>query len=141
MQRWASVVHEARRSEAQTGDASGEFRCQLRTDRPQPQTPDRLAGGFAFDQARLCHAGAVQQRQRTLGIGARGVVFCLLGGLLIRAARRHDASEAGGVGDSLRELVGLGGLGRWPLIVTALGLIAYGVYELVNARYRRISVE
>lgn len=74
------------------------------------------------------------------GIGARGVIFCFIGLLLIRAANRHDASQAGGVGDSLRELIGLGGLGRWPMIVTALGLIAYGGYELVNARYRNITV-
>jgi hypothetical protein len=30
--------------------------------------------------------------------------------------------------------------GRWPFIVVALGLVAYGVYELVNARYRSIRV-
>jgi hypothetical protein len=35
----------------------------------------------------------------------------------------------------------LEGIGRWPFAAVALGLIAYGVYELVNARYRRIRVE
>ena len=34
----------------------------------------------------------------------------------------------------------LAGIGRWPFVVVALGLVAYGVYELVNARYRRIRV-
>jgi hypothetical protein len=34
----------------------------------------------------------------------------------------------------------LASIGRWPFVVVALGLIAYGVYELVNARYRRIKV-
>ena len=71
------------------------------------------------------------------GIGARGVVFCLIAWFIGRAAQQHDASEAGGVGESLRAVAGFG---RWPLAAVALGLIAYGVYELVNARYRRIQV-
>jgi len=70
------------------------------------------------------------------GIGARGVVFALIGVLLLRAATRHDAEQAGGLADSLATL---GGVGRWPLGVVALGLVAYGIYELVNARYRRIA--
>jgi uncharacterized protein DUF1206 len=71
------------------------------------------------------------------GIAARGVVFCLIGFLMARAAARHDAALAGG----LRKSMGLlAGMGRWPFVVVALGLVAYGVYELVNARYRRIRV-
>jgi hypothetical protein len=71
------------------------------------------------------------------GIAARGVVFCLIGFFLGRAAARHDAAEVGGVQESLRMLESIG---RWPFAVVALGLVAYGVYELVNARYRRIRV-
>jgi hypothetical protein len=71
------------------------------------------------------------------GIAARGVVFCLIGLCLMRAALHHNAAEAGGLRESLRTLANLG---RWPFIVVALGLVAYGVYELVNARYRRIAI-
>jgi hypothetical protein len=71
------------------------------------------------------------------GIAARGVVFCIIGYLLARAASRHDASEAGGVADSLRAVAEAG---RWPFLAVAVGLVAYGVYELVNARYRRIQI-
>jgi hypothetical protein len=71
------------------------------------------------------------------GIGARGVVFALVGFLLARAAARHSAAEAGGVRKSLGVLAEMG---RWPFVAVALGLIAYGVYELVNARYRDIKV-
>jgi hypothetical protein len=71
------------------------------------------------------------------GIAARGVVFCLIGLLLARAAARHDAGDAGGLRESLGALADFG---RWPFVVVALGLVAYGVYELVNARYRRIRV-
>ncbi|HEX6435235.1 MAG TPA: DUF1206 domain-containing protein [Gemmatimonadales bacterium] len=71
------------------------------------------------------------------GIAARGIVFCLIGFFLTRALLRHDAAEAGGLRESLRALANLG---RWPFVVVALGLVAYGVYELVNARYRQISI-
>jgi hypothetical protein len=71
------------------------------------------------------------------GIGARGLVFATIGVLLYRAARDDDPREAGGVGDSLRELFSLG---AWPFLVIALGLGAYGIYELINAKYRRIEV-
>jgi uncharacterized protein DUF1206 len=71
------------------------------------------------------------------GIAARGVVFCLIGFFLARAAAQHDAGQAGGVRKSLGTLADIS---RWPFGVVALGLVAYGVYELVNARYRRIRV-
>jgi hypothetical protein len=70
------------------------------------------------------------------GIAARGVVFSIIGGFMLQAAMRNDPQQAGGVGDSLRRL---GEMGRWPLAVVAIGLVAYGAYELLNARYRRIQ--
>ena len=71
------------------------------------------------------------------GIAARGVVFCLIGYFVVRAALQQEPTEAGGIAESLRAVAGVG---RWPFIAVALGLVAYGVYELVNARYRRIPL-
>jgi hypothetical protein len=71
------------------------------------------------------------------GIAARGVVFGLVGVLLVRAALHENPQEAGGIRDSLQML---GEMGRWPLVAVAVGLVAYAVYELLNARYRRIRV-
>ena len=71
------------------------------------------------------------------GIAARGIVFCLIGILLVRAAARRDPDQAGGLRESLEMLAGMG---RWPLAAVALGLVAYALYELLNARYRRIRV-
>lgn len=67
------------------------------------------------------------------GIGARGLVFLIIGGSLLLAALRHNAAAAHDTAGALRELP--------PplLILTGLGLAAYGVYALVNAKYRRIS--
>ncbi|MBA3397351.1 MAG: DUF1206 domain-containing protein [Deltaproteobacteria bacterium] len=70
------------------------------------------------------------------GIAARGIVFGTIGVLLARAANREDAREAGGLSDSMKELLTLG---KWPFIAIALGLAAYGVYQFINARYRRID--
>jgi hypothetical protein len=72
------------------------------------------------------------------GIAARGVVFIAIGWLFVRAATRHDPSEAGGIGEALRALRDLG---RWPFAAIAIGLIAYAGYQVVNARYRRIQAK
>lgn len=71
------------------------------------------------------------------GLAARGVVFAILGGFLIAAAIQHDPTEAGSTGEAL---TAIGGAGAWVLVLVALGLASYGVYELVKARYRRIDV-
>ena len=69
------------------------------------------------------------------GIAARGVVFIAIAWLMTRAASSRDPGRAGGIGDALRALEGLG---RWPFAAIAVGLVAYGGYQLLNARYRRI---
>jgi hypothetical protein len=104
----------------------------------------QLYRSYASKLGKQLDLGAVSGEMRPwvvrvsrFGIAARGVIFCLIGFFLARAAERHDASEVGGIRESLNMLANLG---RWPFAVVALGLIAYGVYELVNARYRRINV-
>ena len=70
------------------------------------------------------------------GVAARGIVFGVIGFLVARAAWRHRASGAG-VEQSLDVL---GGMGALVLGTVAAGLVAYGLYELAEARYRRIRV-
>jgi len=71
------------------------------------------------------------------GIGARGVVFGVIGIGLILAAWHTEPHEAMGVGGALRWLAGQA-YGPWILAIVAAGLIAYGFYEFVRARYRVI---
>ena len=70
------------------------------------------------------------------GIAARGLVFIAIALLLGRAAIKHDPGSAGGIADALSTLARLG---RLPYAAVGAGLIAYGVYQVLNARYRRIE--
>lgn len=82
-------------------------------------------------------AGEWAIRISRFGIAARGIVFGMIGVTLARAGMSESASRAAGVGEALRAL-GSGPQGRWILGAVAAGLIAYGVYEVIEARYRRI---
>src|SRR5215203_502624 len=78
------------------------------------------------------------ERWGRLGIAARGIVFGIVGTFLIRAALEYDPQEARGLGGALQTLVQQP-FGPWLLGVVAFGLIAYGLFMLAVARYRRIS--
>lgn len=69
------------------------------------------------------------------GIAARGIVFCLIGYLTVRAATTRVEENAGGLQESLQVLANIG---KIPLGVAAAGLLAYAFYEVLNVRYRDI---
>lgn len=73
------------------------------------------------------------------GIGARGVVFLLIGYLLVTAGVTQQASQAEDVGGALQTLGG-DPFGPIALATVGIGLIAYGLYEFLNARYRKITI-
>ncbi len=77
-------------------------------------------------------------RSGRFGFIARGVVFCIVGGFLIQAALHYDSSEAKGL-DGALELLIRQSYGKWLLGLVALGLAAYGLYMIVEARFRRIA--
>ena len=76
-------------------------------------------------------------RAARAGIGARGVVFIAAGLLLLRAARDHAEPRTPGLEGSLRAMQEQPE-GAALLGLVAVGLAAYGAFELVKARYRRI---
>ena len=77
-------------------------------------------------------------RSGRFGFIARGLVFLIVGGFLIQAAWYYDSSKAKGLDGALQHLVRQD-YGPWLLGLVALGLVAYGLYMLVEARYRRIA--
>jgi hypothetical protein len=74
-----------------------------------------------------------------LGLIARGIVFLLSGWFLVQAALKFDPNEARGLGGAL-EALARQPHGQWLLALVAVGLIAFGAYSLLLARYRRIVV-
>jgi Domain of Unknown Function (DUF1206) len=77
-------------------------------------------------------------RTGVVGHLARGVVFTLIGAFVIRAAVQYDPSEAIGLDGALQKLA-RADYGPYLLGFTAAGLIAYGLYCLVDARYRDVA--
>jgi hypothetical protein len=73
-----------------------------------------------------------------IGYAARGVVFCIIGFFVIQAAVKFNPDEAKGLDEALQSLAE-NYYGAWVLGVVAVGLIAYGFYMIVEARYRRIA--
>jgi hypothetical protein len=95
-----------------------EKRLDLRSLRPRVQHAFRLAG--------------------RIGVAARGVVFGVLGVWVVRAAwdaRPGEAKMPAGVLESLRQQP----YGQTLLVLVAVGLGAYGFFEIVKARYRHIT--
>ncbi|ATY31456.1 DUF1206 domain-containing protein [Sphingomonas psychrotolerans] len=80
----------------------------------------------------VCLAGQI-------GYAARAVVFLLIGWFLVHAAFEASPDQAGGIGQALRTLREQP-QGPLLLAVVAVGLMLFGVYSLVEARFRRIRV-
>ena len=68
---------------------------------------------------------------------ARAVVFALVGIFLIRAAYQYDPNEAIGLDGALAKLAGERA-GPVLLGAVAFGLLAYGLFCFVQARYREV---
>lgn len=102
-----------------------------------------LAGAYQFVKAvqmsflrhldqRVCGKAWVQWSGR-LGYAARGSVFLIIAYSLLEAARESSAQEAGGSGEALGSLPGN------LQILVAGGLALFGLFSLIEARYRRIN--
>ncbi len=69
---------------------------------------------------------------------ARGVVFMLIGVFVVKAAVDYSPKDAIGLDGALQKLA-QASYGPLLLGVTAAGLVCYGVYCLVDARYRDVA--
>ena len=67
-----------------------------------------------------------------IGFAARGVVFLVIGWLLVRAAQMHSSGAAGGIDDAL------GSLPRLVQLAVAGGVVVFGLFSLTEAVYRQV---
>ena len=74
------------------------------------------------------------------GFVARSVVFALVGVFLMLAAWRFNSGEAAGLVGALRALQQQV-YGSFLLGSTALGLLSYGVFEILQVFVRRVDAE
>jgi hypothetical protein len=72
-----------------------------------------------------------------IGTIARGLVFALVGALVIDAAITHKAAESGGIDKALLTLRNQPS-GEFLMLLAALGLAVFGIYGLCEARWRRV---
>lgn len=68
------------------------------------------------------------------GYAARAVVFAVLGWQVLSAVLSSSESQIGGIGGVLNSLRDTG----WLFTLVAIGLLLFGLFSLVMARYRRI---
>jgi hypothetical protein len=71
------------------------------------------------------------------GLSARGLVWTMIGIFFIVAAYQAQPQEAEGLAQVLQTLVQQP-FGPWLLGIVALGLVAYGIFMVIQARYRRM---
>jgi hypothetical protein len=74
------------------------------------------------------------------GLIARGIVFLIVGGLIVRGGLSYDVEERPGLAEALRAVQGYD-FGWLILLAIALGLVAFGLYSLAEARYRTVSTD
>jgi len=80
----------------------------------------------------------VVRRVGQIGTAARGIVFGLAGALVVSAAWSFDPKRARGIDGAFRTLLEQP-YGRWLTGLAALGLVAFGLFGLAEAKYRKVS--
>lgn len=104
------------------------------------QAYEGLAKKFPEDAKTGEMSPAVEKAYTALGmfgILARAVIFALIGYGLIKAAVDYNPKEAIGLDGALRELAHAS-YGPALLGLVAAGLIGFGLYSIVDARYRKV---
>ena len=99
-----------------------------------------VTGGFQKQLETWEISSAERPLVQTVGFAghiARMLVFALIGLFLIKAAREERAREAVGLDGALQH-VAQQSYGRLLLGLLAAGVLAYGLFCLVEARYRRV---
>lgn len=73
------------------------------------------------------------------GLVARGIVFGIVGALLVQAAVRYSSDDTGGLRDAFNAILAQP-YGVFLLALVGVGMLAFSVYCFVEAKHRRVEV-
>jgi len=79
----------------------------------------------------------ISRRLGVAGYAAKGLAYATAGVLFVTAAVQYDPDKARGLDAALRALADQP-YGPWLLALSALGIAAYGLFSIVQARYRKV---
>jgi hypothetical protein len=79
----------------------------------------------------------ISRRLGVAGYAAKGVAYAIAGFLLLTAAVQYDPDKARGL-DATLEALAQQSYGPWLLALMAAGIAAYGLFSLVQSRYREV---
>ena len=86
------------------------------------------------------HSSDFKETFRKIGVAghvARGIVFGIIGFLIVKAAVLARPGEAGSTGGAIDFTKN--NFGNWVMAAIALGLLAYGIFMFVRARHEKMS--
>jgi hypothetical protein len=73
-----------------------------------------------------------------IGLVARGIVFSVMGGFLVWAAKDHDPHKAGGI-DKAMQAIAHAPYGPILLAGIGIGLVAFALFQAVEGKYRKYT--
>ena len=73
-----------------------------------------------------------------IGLISRGIVLSMVGFFFIRTAYTNNPNESKGLGGALTEIANQP-FGQLLLAVVAVGLILYGIYQIIKGRYQHMN--
>ncbi len=79
----------------------------------------------------------ISQRLGVTGYVAKGAAYGIAGILFLIAAVQYDPDKARGL-DATLNVLSQQAYGRWLLALTAVGIAAYGLFSIVQSRYRTV---
>jgi hypothetical protein len=79
----------------------------------------------------------VSERLGVAGYAAKGTAYGIAGVLFLVAAVQYDPDKARGL-DATLNVLAQQSYGPWLLALTAVGIAAYGLFSIVQSRYRKV---
>jgi hypothetical protein len=105
----------------------------------------QIWGGVTTSFEKDLNEGGMSQTERNvalwagrIGMVARGIIFAILGFFVLQAALHVDPKQAKGLDGALQALANQP-YGPWLLGAVALGLVFFGVFSALCARWMKVT--